>query len=59
MKSILLIGLGRFGSYMAQKLQLLGHDVLAVDKNEERVNAVLAAMRAADEEKKKAKASQQ
>ena len=34
MKSILLIGLGRFGSYMAQKLQLLGHDVLAVDKNE-------------------------
>lgn len=41
MKSILLIGLGRFGSYMAQKLQLLGHDVLAVDKNEERVNAVL------------------
>ena len=41
MKSILLIGLGRFGSYMAQKLQLLGHDVMAVDKNEDRVNAVL------------------
>lgn len=42
MKSILLIGLGRFGRYMALKLQDLGHDVLAVDIDEERVNESLA-----------------
>ncbi len=41
MKSILLIGLGRFGRNIAEKLNELNHDVLAVDKNEERVNAVL------------------
>ena len=41
MKSILLIGLGRFGRHMAQKLQDLGHEVLAVDKDEARVNAAL------------------
>lgn len=41
MKSILLIGLGRFGHYMAMKLQELGHDVLAVDSSEEKVNAAL------------------
>ena len=32
MKSVLLIGLGRFGRHMAQKLRDLGHEVLAVDK---------------------------
>ena len=42
MKSVLLIGLGRFGRHMAQKLRDLGHEVLAVDKDEERVNAALA-----------------
>lgn len=42
MKSILLIGLGRFGRYMALKLQELGHDVLAIDLVEEKVNAALA-----------------
>ena len=42
MKSILLIGLGRFGRHMARKLHELGHDVLAIDKNEERVNDVLS-----------------
>lgn len=41
MKSVLLIGLGRFGRYMALRLQEMGHDVLAVDKDEERVNATL------------------
>lgn len=41
MKSILLIGLGRFGRHMAIKLQELKHEVLAVDNQEERVNAVL------------------
>ena len=41
MKSILLIGLGRFGRHMAQKLRELHHEVLAVDKSEERVNDAL------------------
>ena len=41
MKSILLIGLGRFGRHIAIKLNELGHEVMAVDHNEERVNAIL------------------
>jgi len=41
MKSILLIGLGRFGKHIAVKLQELHHEVMAIDKNEERVNEVL------------------
>ena len=41
MKSILLIGLGRFGRHMAAKLRELHHEVLAVDKDEERVNDAL------------------
>ncbi len=41
MKSILLIGLGRFGRYTAQKLNELGHEILAVDKDEERLNKVI------------------
>ena len=42
MKSILIIGLGRFGRRMAQKLFELHHEVLAVDKDEKRVSDVLA-----------------
>lgn len=41
MKSILLIGLGRFGKHIAIKLNELGHEVMAVDIKEDRVNAVL------------------
>lgn len=41
MKSVLLIGLGRFGRNIAVKLGELKHEVMAVDKREERVNAVL------------------
>lgn len=41
MKSILLIGLGRFGKHVAMKLNKLGHQVMAVDANEERVSEVL------------------
>lgn len=37
-KSVLLIGLGRFGKYIAMKLHELGHEVMGVDENEERVN---------------------
>ena len=42
MKSILLIGLGRFGRHIAQELNALGHQVMAIDNNEDRVNAVLS-----------------
>ena len=41
MKSILIIGLGRFGRHMAHKLIELKHEVLAIDINEERVNEAL------------------
>ena len=41
MKSILLIGLGRFGRHVALKLHELGHQVMAVDRQEQRVDAVL------------------
>ena len=41
MKSILLVGLGRFGRHIAIKLHELGHQVMAVDKQEQRVDAVL------------------
>ena len=41
MKSVLLIGLGRFGRHMAQKLRDLHHEVLAVDRDEGRVNDAL------------------
>ncbi len=41
MKNILLIGLGRFGRNIAAKLYEMGHQVMAVDSQEERVNDVL------------------
>jgi len=41
MKSVLLIGLGRFGKFIAMKLNSMGHQIMAVDTNEERVNSVL------------------
>lgn len=41
MKSILVIGLGRFGRHVAMKLNELKHEVMAVDIKEERVEAVL------------------
>ena len=41
MKSILLIGLNHFGAMIATQLHELGHQVLAVDRDEARVNAVL------------------
>lgn len=40
MKSFLIIGLGRFGSSVASELFRLGHEVLAVDKDETLVNDV-------------------
>ena len=41
MKSVLLIGLGRFGKHIAEKLYELHHQVMAVDKNEQRINDAL------------------
>ena len=41
MKSVLLIGLGRFGRHIALKLEEMHHEVMAVDRDEKRVNAVL------------------
>ena len=41
MKSVLLIGLGHFGRKVAEKLYELHHQVMAIDKDEERINEVL------------------
>ncbi len=41
MKTVLLIGLGRFGTNVAMKLNDLDHEVMAVDCNEERVDNIL------------------
>ncbi|MBQ3338934.1 MAG: TrkA family potassium uptake protein, partial [Atopobiaceae bacterium] len=41
MKSVLLIGLGRFGQNVASKLNELGHEIMAVDRNEDRVENIL------------------
>lgn len=38
MKSVLLIGLGNFGKHIALQLNQLGHQVMGVDHNEDRVN---------------------
>ena len=37
-KTILLIGLGRFGLHIAKKLHELGHEIMAVDVSEEKIN---------------------
>ena len=42
MKNVLLIGLGRFGRHMAQKLHDLHHQVLAIDKDERRIQEAMA-----------------
>lgn len=40
MKTVLLIGLGRFGKHVAMKMNELEHQVMAVDKDEERVESL-------------------
>ncbi len=45
MKSILIIGLGRFGRHMAQKFIENGHEVMAIDRNEERADAAVGMIR--------------
>lgn len=41
MKSILLIGLGNFGILLAKELSSLGHQIMAIDKDEKNVNQAL------------------
>ena len=41
-KTILLIGLGRFGLHIAKKLHELGHEIMAVDVNEEKINQAVS-----------------
>ena len=41
MKSILLIGAGRFGKNIAVQLQKMGHEVMLVDRCEAKVNECL------------------
>ncbi|MBQ5445785.1 MAG: TrkA family potassium uptake protein [Lachnospiraceae bacterium] len=41
MKSILLIGLNNFGCLMAKQLHNQGHQVMAVDRDEERINKMM------------------
>ena len=40
-KSILLVGVGNFGKHIARKFNELGHDVMAIDQGEERINDVM------------------
>lgn len=41
MKSILIVGMGRFGKHLAAKLVEQGNEVMAIDKEEARINEVL------------------
>jgi len=40
-KQVVVIGLGRFGSSVARSLYNLGHDVLAIDEEEDRVQTMM------------------
>ena len=42
MKNVLLIGLGRFGRHMAQKLNDMHHQVLVIDKDERKVQEAMS-----------------
>lgn len=39
-EQVMVIGLGRFGTALARELERLGHEVLAVDRNEQLVNEI-------------------
>lgn len=41
MRSILIIGMGRFGRHTALKFSEMGHEVMAIDIHEERINTIL------------------
>ncbi len=40
-KSILLIGAGNFGRHIAEKFHSLGHEVMAIDHDEERIDKIM------------------
>lgn len=40
-KSILLIGAGNFGKHIARKFNQLGHEVMAIDHDEDRINDIM------------------
>lgn len=42
MKTVLLVGTGRFGTQIAEELNRLGHEVMVIDKSEEKVNKILS-----------------
>ena len=39
-EQVVVIGLGRFGSSVARELERLGHQVLAIDRSEQRINDI-------------------
>jgi trk system potassium uptake protein TrkA len=39
-EQVVVIGLGRFGSAVAREMERLGHEVLAIDRSEQRVNDI-------------------
>ena len=41
MKTVLIIGVGQFGSHIARRMEELRCEVMAVDENEERINEIL------------------
>lgn len=41
MKTVLVVGLGRFGRHVIEKMTSLKYQVMAIDKDEERVNHIL------------------
>ena len=43
-KQVVVIGLGRFGSGVARSLYNLGHDVLAIDSNADRVQNMMGSV---------------
>lgn len=47
MKSILLIGVGRFGRHIIRKLNAMNHQVMAVDHDEDRIQDVLSSVTSA------------
>ena len=40
MKQFIVIGIGRFGGALAERLYELGHEVLAIDKDEEEIQNI-------------------
>lgn len=41
MKSVLIIGAGQFGNHIAQRMNALNCEIMTIDENEERINAIL------------------